>query len=260
MSSVTQRINEIKQPRGGYVKPSMFKAIPIISTTALNQIENITPNIIGMVIDHMTRFMLGIPPKKAFKISILGAIRAEKYGVKNSFAKATQLLKGIEGINRQSIINACKLVTFDTWFRNPSFAQCSKINFEDINPDSATIENIQIMIERSLAFFDMYGEMVCEGFTFEPDGYTSTVDSGDGDFLTEDTLWEFKVIKSKPNNKHTLQLLMYWIMGQHSNQEIYKNINKLGIFNARHNIVYILNIEDIPKSVIEIVEKEVIGY
>ena len=32
--------------------------------------------------------------------------------------------------------------------------------------------------------------------------YTETVSAGDGDFLTSDTLWDFKVSKSKPTNKH----------------------------------------------------------
>ena len=36
-------------------------------------------------------------------------------------------------------------------------------------------------------------------FTFE--GYTSIIDSGDGDFLTEDTLWDFKVFKTTTTEK-----------------------------------------------------------
>lgn len=91
-------------------------------------------------------------------------------------------------------------------------------------------------------------------------GYTATVSQGDGDFLTSDTLWDFKVSKLKPTNKNTLQLLMYWIMGQHSGQEIYKKITKLGIFNPRLNVVYLLDIKKIPKDIIETVEKEVICY
>ena len=78
--------------------------------------------------------------------------------------------------------------------------------------------------------------------------------------MTEDTMWDFKVTKSKLTNKHTLQLLMYWIMGQHSGQEIYKKITRLGIFNHRLNIVYLLDIKDISNDIINVVEKEVICY
>ena len=56
-------------------------------------------------------------------------------------------------------------------------------------------------------------------FTFEPTGYTKIVNAGDGDFLTKDTLWDFKVSKSKIDRKQTLQILMYWIMGKHSGKK-----------------------------------------
>ena len=91
-------------------------------------------------------------------------------------------------------------------------------------------------------------------------GYTVTVETGDGDFLTDDTLWDFKVSKSKPTNKHTLQLLMYWIMGKHSGKSIFNNITKLGIFNPRLNIVYLLDIKNISEDIIKAVEDNVICY
>lgn len=75
----------------------------------------------------------------------------------------------------------------------------------------------------------------------------ATVDKGDGDFLTDDTLWDFKVSRAKPTNKHTLQLLMYWIMGQHSGQYIFKDITKLGIYNPRFNAAYLIEVKKFQK-------------
>ena len=98
-----------------------------------------------------------------------------------------------------------------------------------------------------------------DGFTFEG-GYTDVVNSGDGDFTTADTLWEFKVSKAKPKKEYTLQLLMYWRMGLHSKHSEFKNVKYLGIYNPRLNIVYRLDVTDIPGEVISEVEKEVIGY
>ena len=49
-------------------------------------------------------------------------------------------------------------------------------------------------------------------------------------------------------------------MGQHSGQEIYKKITRMGIFNPRLNIVYLLDIKDISNDIIKKVEKEVICY
>ncbi len=116
------------------------------------------------------------------------------------------------------------------------------------------------MVERSIKFWDEYGPITKDGFTFEPSGYTNTVNAGDGDYLTFDTLWDFKVSKRKPTSKHTLQLIMYWIMGQHSGQKIFKNISKLGIFNPRLNTVYTIDINDIPQETIKIIEDEIICY
>ena len=132
---------------------------------------------------------------------------------------------------------------------------------------------MQILVKRSIDFFKEYGPITKDGFTFEPPqvdehtqknypfgGYTATVNKGDGDFLTADTLWEFKVSKRKPTSQHTLQLLMYWIMGQHSGQEIFKEITKLGIFNPRLNIVYLLDMANVPPDIIKTVENAVICY
>lgn len=150
-------------------------------------------------------------------------------------------------------------MAFDVWFRNPvgaKFANTAK----QTNPDKATVENIRTMVERSISFFQKYGPITINGFTFEKDGYTKTVSRGDGDFLTKDTLWDFKVTKTKLSNKNTLQLLMYWIMGQHSGKKEYENINKIGVFNPRLNVVYLFDMTTISPEIISAVEKDVICY
>ena len=50
MSSVTQRIKKIKQPRGGYIKPSQFKLQKIDDGKILNEQENIHASVIGMAV------------------------------------------------------------------------------------------------------------------------------------------------------------------------------------------------------------------
>lgn len=259
MSSVTARINEIKQPRGGYIKPSQFELQEINDGQVLSEIENIHASIIGMAVDYLTRFVMGTRLEEAFSISCIGAELASHLGPKDVTKEAKEYLCQIKGLDDNSIINACKMVTFDVWFRNPTGALLAKTASET-NPDLDTIKNIRIMVDRSIAFWNKYGPIIKDGFTFEPTGYTKTVDAGDGDFLTSDTMWDFKVSKSKPTNKHTLQLLMYWIMGQHSGKIEYKGINKLGIFNPRLNTVCVLKIEDIPQDIIKAVETDVICY
>lgn len=259
MSSVTSRIGQIKQPRGGYLKLSDFETITFDDDRTLSENENINASLVGMAVDYLTRFMMGANKEDAFRISLMGAEIAE-IDNKGTLNIAKSLLNDIKGLDSQSIINACKLVTFDIWFRNIMAALMGTKGVGDINPDSKTISNIQILVERSLKFLEAYGPITKNGFTFEPNGYTETVNSGDGDFLTEDTLWDFKVSKYKPKPKDRLQILMYWIMGQHSGQEIYNNIYKIGIFNPRLNCIFLLDVNTIDHEIIRDIEDKVICY
>lgn len=261
MTTVTRRIKEIKQPRGGYIKPSSFDAIELIDNKVLNGIENIPANIVGTAVDYLTRFMVGNNLEDAFRISIKGIECAKRLLSKRNNAviqEAYGYLNNIKGLDDNSIISACKLVTYDTFYRNPMVADPE--DAKNANPDSATIENIRTMVKRSISFFEAYGPITVEGFTFEPTGYTKTVSAGDGDFLTADTLWDFKVSKAKPTSAHTLQLLMYWIMGQHSGKVEFKDIKRLGIFNPRLNTIYLLDMNKVADGVITEVEKDVICY
>lgn len=300
MGSVTSRIKEVKQPRGGYVKPSMFAKTVFNDGIVLNENENVHASIIGMVVDYMTRFLMTGNAEDAFKISITGyCLRVDilsnslsekdvkKSGILKNNKTLSQeeakkliiiandrdnsvfeLLKQVKGLDDNSIIAACKIATYDVWYRNIMGAMMAK-GAEDTNPDKQTINNIKTLIQRSLSFWDKVGPISTEGFVFAEknsdgnvikSGYTATVDSGDGDYLTKDTMWDFKVSKSEITNKHTLQILMYYIMGQHSDMDIYKSINKLGFFNPRLNTMYVLNVDDISDEVIKTIETEVICY
>ena len=249
--SVTQRIKQIKQPRGGYVQPKTLKVVSLgDGIDALNPEENVHPSLIGLTVDYMTRFMLGTPVVDAFAISMLGA---QSIGYDS---KASRLMSGIKGLDDRSIVNAVKLTGFDVCYRS------SPIGYrpvEDINPDELTIQNVRTMVERSLHFFSVYGPKVLDGFTFGG-GYTDTVSAGDGDFMTANTLWDFKVSKYRPSKEHTLQLLMYWRMGLHSVHAEFQTIKYLGVYNPRLNDVYRIKVDAIPDDVIDEVEKDVIGY
>jgi hypothetical protein len=258
LSTVTSRIAEIKQPHGGYLPVSSFELITDEDNRILEE-ENIHASIVGMCVDYITRFMSGTSVRDAFSVSIRGAKNAEKLGLKDATALAFVAVRHIKGLDDDSILNACKLVSYDVWYRNVVSAPMSKSEWE-INPDDKTISNIRIMVERSLKFLEKFGPIEKDGFTFEGGGYTDIVDSGDGDYLTKDTLWDFKVSKNKITSKHTLQILMYWIMGKHSSKEEFKNVVKIGIFNPRRNEAYLKDIASVPIDTIREIEKKVIGY
>lgn len=249
--SVTQRLKKVKQPRGGYINPKTMEVIQCgEGIEALHSEENIRANLIGLAVDYLTRFMSGTPVEEAFKISFMGAL------IIGEQDKAEELMKDVKGLDDASIINAVKLVGFDICFRVGIMGYRP---VDEIQPDAMTIDNVRVMVKRSLNFFNIYGPIVLDGFTFEG-GYTEIVSSGDGDFTTSDTLWNFKVSKDKPKKEYTLQLLMYWIMGLHSIHPEFKNIKFLGIYNPRLNCVYRLNVSQIPSEVIAEVSTEVVGY
>ena len=268
MKSVTQRVKEIKQPRGGFLPISLFEAIDLNDGVNLYPEENVHSSIVGMAVDYLIRFLNTELSWMAFRTSMIGARTAEENGIIGSRDVAKKLLANIKGLDDDSIINACKLVSFDVWYGNLLYAQKAS-TYSDINPNDETIQNIRIIINRSLNFFKQYGPIIKYGFHFFPanhknknfyGGYSGVVSLGEGDFLTSDTMWEFKTNKKKPSSQHTLQLLMYWIMGQHSEQDIFKNISKIGFFNPRLNVIYLLEVSKIPYDTIKVIEDEVICY
>ena len=98
------------------------------------------------------------------------------------------LLDRVKCLDDDSIIAACKIATYDVWFRNINGAVMAK-GARDTNPDKETINNIRVMIQRSLSFWEKVGPIVADGFVFSErddkgdivkSGYTSTVDAGDG--------------------------------------------------------------------------------
>ena len=249
MASVTQRIKMIKQPHGGYLKPSEFKKIQYNDNYVLLE-ENIHSSLVGLTVDYMTRFLLGSPKEKAFGISLRGA------KIINEYNNAIKLLSHITGLNNESVYYACKIVGYDVCFR-AGIRGYKPVS--EIEADNNTIQNIIVMINRSISFFNLFGPIIAEGITFLG-GYTKIIDSGDGDFLTDNTLWDFKVSSNPPTSSNTLQLLVYYLLGKHSIHHEFNNIEKLGIFNPRLNCVFLKNICDIPSETIELVSKDVIGY
>ena len=134
--------------------------------------------------DYLTRFMSGTSAEEAFEISRMGAVNVQQLGL------FERLISHVSGLNDDSIDAAVKLSGFDSAYRAGVMAYRP---VEDIVPDAHTIENIRVMVERSLRFFEQYGPKVLDGLTFEG-GYTGYVATGDGDFLTDDTLWDFKAV------------------------------------------------------------------
>lgn len=248
MVSVTQRIAEIKQPRGGYLPMSGFEVINLNDGVILNE-ENVSGSTMGMVVDYLTRWAQSKDVEDAFQVSILGARRVDRE------AEAMRLLSGIKDMSDASIVNACKLVGFDTYARGVFVDYDSST----VNPDHPTCQNIRTLVNRVLSFFNSYGPVTLEGFDLMG-GYSRVVDRGSGDFLTKNVLWDLKVMRKDPESKHSLQLLMYYIMGKRSIHKEFDSITKVGFYNPRLNKIYLMDMSKVDPQIIKTVEDEVICY
>lgn len=255
MVSVTQRIKDIKkfdsakQPRGGYIPPKTFNKRCFDDGIELALNENVYSSLIGIIVDYLTRFCQG--DDKAFASSIYGAL------VVKELEYASELQSEIHGLDEESIFNACRLCGYE------SVARAGKHTYvpvQTINPNDATIQNIKTMVTRSLHFFEEYGPVSQERIIFEG-GYTDIITNGDADYLTPHALWEMKVSKNGPTTEHTLQLLIYYLMGCRSKlKNHFVGLSELGVFNPRLNTMYTLDIDSINSETIEVVSKHVIGY
>lgn len=247
--SVMQRVKTVHQPPGGFINPKSMSETCFSDGLELRP-ENVSPQLMGTVVDYLSRFVLGDSREEAFHIPITGAKRLGRSDEMEGY------MGRISGLDDESVINACRASSFDSYVRA---GVPPKPDPSDILPDGATCENIRIMVGRVKRFLDEHGPVTqsCPDFV---GGYTETVSRGDGDFLTRDTVWDLKVSKYPPTQEQTLQLAMYFLMGKHTPYPWFSTVTKIGIFNPRLNRAYIFDMLSLPKNVVKSIETDVIGY
>jgi len=273
---LSRRVRAAKQPHGGYLNPRAMDVRYLTGDAPSlldHKAECIHPSLVGIAVDYLTRYALAplnndvgwYRAERAFSISRNGA---EMVGQKDYADGLCEFLnEELERVGQrpedssvdywlpclwdhetgevhenmrvtvpgtEAIYAAVKLASFDVAFR----AGVDQYNPEArTTPDARTVEHIAIMVGRALNFFREYGPVTGSGFW---------AGDSDGDFLTADTIWDFKVSVNPPTKEHTLQLLALWIMGKRQ----FEKINYLGIFNPRMDAVYRFPIASIPAEVI----------
>lgn len=266
---VVARAKQIAQPAGGLVPLSLFEVTQLddgFADLGPARFSGATPAQVGLAVDYLTRFMLlhgryGYDEEgwsravtEAFDISIAGGdMLAQAYGIDNP---AEAYLDDIRGLDCQSIASACKLVTLDAVFRAGLDAA---VPTESVAPDQDTVAAVGRMVNRTLRFLFAHGTVTEVGPTFEG-GYTHLVGAGDGDYLTDTTIWDIKCLRGDIDETATLQLAMYYAMARHSAKLCYTHLDSMGFFNPRRNISYFLKADSIPEEVIRTIERDVLGY
>lgn len=257
--SVTKRIDTVTQPRGGYLPKNLFNITYYKDNNTLNWVDykdKKLPAIQGLAVDYLTRYILTNDKEQAFHISILGAMEMDDIeNTKRHTKKLYTLLNDIDGLNNKSIKNACKIVGYDNVYRR---GYRGYRNIDEIDPPKEMINNIKIMVNRSVEFLKNNSPILKTELTFEP--YTKLVSQGDGDFLTKNMLVDMKVSKNIFMNKWSLQILMYYLLGIHSIYNEYQQTKQLCIYNPFLNCSLLLDICKIKDEIMYKVSHEVLGY
>ncbi len=257
MLSVTGRIETVSQPNGGYVPKSLFRTKSYDDYNEIHEINITLSSIQGMAVDYLTRFIISNNKLKAFDISIQGALRLDEvYENHKEYQNVMALLDGVTGLDRQSIINTCRIVCYDS-VRRAGIESYQPA--EDVEFSEELYANIPVLVNRCISFLDSVGPVISNELTFEG-GYTTLVSSGDGDYATKDMIIDIKVSKNEFSAKWSLQLLMYYLLGIHSEHPEYKEIRRLCIFNPYENHSYICEIADISDESKYKVSHDVLGY
>lgn len=249
MATVTRRVKETKQPRGGLLPLRNFQCVEMDNFGPVLEKENLHPSIVGMAVDYLSRAIISGDPSHAFQISLHGA---DLLGRQDT---ASALLSQVDGLTHASIRAACKLSGFDVVYRAGTD---SYKPVEEINPDNTTINNIETMVGR-LSHFLETNHLLLDGFNLAG-AYTDLIRIGDGDVVTTGGMWDVKVSRSNPSAKNTLQILIYWIMGLRSVYPQFAQVDKIGIVNPRLGKVWEIAVDMIPSETIQYVSTEVIGY
>lgn len=279
MVPVTRRINSIKQPHGGYLPARSLHTEAFDDGKVLGG-ESVRPSVMGTAVDTLSRATREENSlEEAFDISLKGARLG---GFTNSASDLIDVIRTSgDVLSDDSIRAGLALVKYDSIYRAGIVPPDNPVEEYQLGTVPATtIANARTMVQRTTDFFDRQGGVTVDGFHFIDvenlhktesvaySGYSDIVSKGDGDVLTPNGLWDIKVSVRKPNSQHTLQLVMYYLMGLRSHDAYgnplydgaFHNVEKLGVFNPRLNTAYTANVSELDKDMLKVVELEVIGY
>ncbi len=218
--------------------------------------ESLKPTLMGTLIDYLTRIVI-YKDLKAFDF------------IKNTKNKKLiqQLKKDFKDIDytqltQENIKLVTRLCLFEHSFRGNEYIDPLK---ENIEINTLTCDHIKNMLNRANNFFNKFGQPVLTQYkcsiTTSLKEKTYVEVYGDGDYLLQDALVDFKVSKNGPTQDYVRQLLIYYIglVGKDLKKKKVKReeIRYLIIFNPRLDMFYKLDLESISEASLEKVNKNI---
>ena len=265
------------QPHGGFIpvkdlteeqlsdnkdRVSLYTMEQLIDLSC--KMGTLSPQTIGLIVDYLTRteiaLFAGATPKEAvfnaFIISVYGAKMANKLDEAVELENKLIEQYSKEKIDYRKIVQvASELVVFDAVFRagyyNPDLKK-TKVSTEDRDA-------VQLMVGGVKLYLIEKEKIAALGVSFEAKDADNVAPS-DADFLTEESLIDLKCSSSKPTSKHTLQLILYYILGLHEFPNEFQKLKYLKIINPRLDKVFSYEVEKLNVEDLKYIEKEIMGY
>lgn len=250
--NVTSRIASIVPPAGGYVPLSLLSET-VTDDHVLTVPGTLRADVVGQCVQYYATLLYTGDESKATEISRMGIMMMTDEQREEYLDLCHRL--SVEDDERRRIGIMYAISSYDELFRAGRFTK------GPVGPDISDDEaDILLEVSKRVVALMARHPVVSIEVTF-PGGYTDTIVSGDADILCSDCLWDVKVSKYPPTRDNLLQVLVYYLMGMHSNEcHRYEGIGRIGIYNPLLGREYTVELSDIPDDVRDEVERKVIGY
>lgn len=281
--SVTKRIDQISQPKNGYIPIKLFKINHFLDDLDVTPYENkedssLFATHIGSIVDYVSRFLYTDNLYSSFYSTIYafktyvcfdgGSYPAlsklsfdELIWLYDDFKIKINSIKNLKfndfsKENLNIIRNIFALVQIEDvlWRVDEPFGLFKRINnkHEFVFKGNREIpdyicKNVLIYIQRTMNFYKSLKNIkFMEVFT-----NSELITHADCDLISHDTVWDLKVTSLDIYTNHkakdwTLQVLIYYLMlkdKNHHNYNKYTEVNNIGIFNPFTNTSYKLNMD-----------------
>lgn len=280
MSSVSELVERIEQPVSGILPVSNFTKRELHQDTHKLFGNNTIPAVhLGLIIDYCVKYILGVKLSDILHVEYEGyaehiRVSAVKYYDSLSEQSLTQIyvdderkkiclsdfVSNVENSTtfEEYVTNMLYVIQYGDFVRNFRFAYNRLGEVFNTEISKEDIHDILYMFLRTRSWINTFSK-VTPMYKFYPRGYNNTVTSGEGDFCTSDTLWDLKVSNGEPTTKDTLQLLIYYIMAMQSDNRLYRNVHKIGVYNPKLDTEWVCNMNDINEGITTSVKK-ILGF
>ena len=277
MVPVTAWTRKVKQPRGGYLPVKSMRVERFDDGRELHPNENLSAGTVGTAVDYLSRVLSGHDAKEVFALPLAGAEKLDKTYFANKYLSEVIMFADDGDICPELIRAGVNLSRFDVVFKTGNAKYLSALNGAVVIDDE-TVENIEIMLSRILAFRKRNGLLDAKAIPVQSIAFPGLTGEdrlcGEIDILGESSLWDCKAMSTKLRATYTAQLLAYYVMlydmgGMRCSECVrLGGLNPitqtdgdflLGFFNPRENAEYSILVSQLDPVMFEKLEADMVN-